>query len=292
MSKQRIQYIDLAKFIAIYLVLWGHVLGSLTSPLISSETLVRVTSKLIYSFHMPLFMLLSGLFAFSALKKPLFFMLWQKGRQLLWPCITFGFILSFFWYRWGVNLDTLKHGPLWYGLMYDYWFLHSLFANFCVAWFIYRLPRRFQVWGFIASEIFICVAFSMGHNLANMATMMPFFFVRIEVKQYLDFVKRYKHWIFVISMIVFCILAFGYRSDFNSCMYFFQSFSLLKLAELFYRFFIGAAGSMAILSLCLIAAERYKNKDFFVNICKIGGGYFVHICFAGNFVRMFVSSLL
>ena len=219
MNKQRIQCIDLAKCIAIYLVLWGHVLGSLTSPLISSEILVRVTSKLIYSFHMPLFMFLSGLFASSALKKPLFPMIGQKGRQLLWPCITFGFILSFFWYRWGVNLDALKHGPLWYGLMYDYWFLHSLFANFCVAWFVYRLPRRFQVWGFIAFEIFICAAFSMGHNLANMATMMPFFFVGIEVKRYLDFAKRYKQWIFVISMIVFCTLAFGYRSDFNISIY-------------------------------------------------------------------------
>lgn len=69
MSKQCIQYIDLAKYIPIYLVLWGHVLGSLTSPLISSEILVRVTSKLIHSFHMPLFMFLSGLFASSTLKK-------------------------------------------------------------------------------------------------------------------------------------------------------------------------------------------------------------------------------
>lgn len=272
MEKQRILYIDLAKCIAIYLVLWGHVLGSLTSPLISSETLVKGTSNLIYSFHMPLFMFLSGLFASSALKKPLISMLWQKGRQLLWPCITFGFILSFFWYRWNVNLDALKHGPLWYGLFYDYWFLHSLFANFCVAWFVYRLPRKFHVWGFITAEMLICVAFSMGHNLANMATMMPFFFAGIEAKRYLDFVKKHKHWIFMVSMIIFCILFFRYKSDFNSSMYFFQPFSLSKLTELFYRFFIGAAGSMAMLSLCLMLEERYKDKKQFVNVCKIGGG--------------------
>ena len=56
---KRIEYIDLAKGLAIYLVVLGHALGSLAAPTMEHG----IIGNVIYSFHMPLFMILSGFFA-------------------------------------------------------------------------------------------------------------------------------------------------------------------------------------------------------------------------------------
>ena len=50
--KNRISYIDIAKGIGIFLVIWGHII--LSGP----------AYNIIYAFHMPLFFFLSG-FVFS-----------------------------------------------------------------------------------------------------------------------------------------------------------------------------------------------------------------------------------
>lgn len=47
--KNRISYIDIAKGIGIFLVIWGHII--LNGP----------AYNIIYAFHMPLFFFLSGL---------------------------------------------------------------------------------------------------------------------------------------------------------------------------------------------------------------------------------------
>ena len=67
-KNERLLFADLLKVLAIYLVLWGHCVQQFftTSPL---ENDVYVY---IYSFHMPLFMVLSGYFSIS----------WQGGQKV------------------------------------------------------------------------------------------------------------------------------------------------------------------------------------------------------------------
>lgn len=48
--KKRINYIDIAKGIALFLVIWGHLIPYTT-----------ITFRVIFSFHMPLFFILSGM---------------------------------------------------------------------------------------------------------------------------------------------------------------------------------------------------------------------------------------
>ena len=48
MEKTRLKYIDIAKGIGIFLVIWGHLIAD------------GFVDNLIYSFHMPLFLFLSG----------------------------------------------------------------------------------------------------------------------------------------------------------------------------------------------------------------------------------------
>ena len=270
MNNNRVLYIDLAKCLAIFLVLWGHALSCLASPEVLHSPIRQTLSNVIYSFHMPLFMFLSGLFASSSVQKPLHTMLILKAKQLLWPCITFGCILSFFWYRWNINLDSLRHGILWYGLFYDYWFLHSLFANFCIAWLIYRLPRKLQLWIFLLTMGVIWLLFSMGHNLNNMSTMMPFFFAGIVGRTILSHINTHMKTCFWMCIILFLALFPLYQSVYNSSMYFFKPFTTTKIPEYLYRLLMGGLGSIGIIALCCILEHKFHYHKFFSLFSRIG----------------------
>lgn len=62
MSEKRLRALDIAKGIAIILVVIGHAVPDATTHMgIQSEGLA-ILNRLIYSFHMPLFFLISGYF--------------------------------------------------------------------------------------------------------------------------------------------------------------------------------------------------------------------------------------
>lgn len=63
--KNRIDYIDRMKGLAIFLVVLGHVY------MFSFNKSESVLPSIIGSFHMPLFMFLSGLVSFSAITPPI-----------------------------------------------------------------------------------------------------------------------------------------------------------------------------------------------------------------------------
>lgn len=66
--KERIKWIDTAKGIAIILVVIGHVVQSYHNVhLYENSLLFNFTHKLAYSFHMPLFMIISGMLLHSSL---------------------------------------------------------------------------------------------------------------------------------------------------------------------------------------------------------------------------------
>ena len=58
MSNKRILYFDALKFFAIWLVVLGHYLQEIDCGSVGSYT-----NQVIYTFHMPLFIMISGFFA-------------------------------------------------------------------------------------------------------------------------------------------------------------------------------------------------------------------------------------
>lgn len=100
MSRERITYIDSAKAIAIILVIIGHCYWLRDIPKLGS---------LIYSFHMPLFFLISGFFIkdigiAEALKK--------YSKAYLWPYLIIGIFIIII----GIAKEVF-HSESWYGLV-------------------------------------------------------------------------------------------------------------------------------------------------------------------------------
>lgn len=105
----RILWVDIAKGIGIILVVSGHMIDG--------------SSKLgmyIWSFHMPLFFFLSGLFMSSTLSLQ---SVKKRARQLLLPCFIFTVIsCAVQYFILGNTLDSLSHS-----LPVPLWFLTTLF---------------------------------------------------------------------------------------------------------------------------------------------------------------------
>lgn len=89
-SNTRIFLFDALKLFAIFMVLWGHAIQYLRSSNFTEEPVYRV----IYSFHMPLFMMIVGFF-FARTFRPGFFRIFcKKFRQLIYPTLVWCLIFS------------------------------------------------------------------------------------------------------------------------------------------------------------------------------------------------------
>lgn len=116
--KQRIFYFDNAKFILIFFVVFGHMLRSF----IEDNETIYTLYKVIYSFHMPAFILVSGFFAKG---------FYQKGyiikitKNLILPYLIFQLIYSIYYYflNGQSKIDLDPFNPHW-----SLWFLISLFC--------------------------------------------------------------------------------------------------------------------------------------------------------------------
>ena len=115
-NRNRIAWVDVAKGIGIILVMLGH--------MVDGHGLI---GQWIWSFHMPLFFFLSGLFfmPFSDVKS-----VWKKSRQLLLPCIIFTIVICLVEYDVVGNKSTFI--DLKKGLPHTMWFLTTLFL--AMAW--------------------------------------------------------------------------------------------------------------------------------------------------------------
>ena len=135
--KQRIDYIDRMKGLAIFLVVMGHVYGMAFAQ--SDDVVYRVISSL----HMPLFMFLSGLVACSGVVAPYWGIgkLSKKLKGLLLPLIVFGMCFTT-----TISKDFLTSliGFLESPNKNGYWYLMTL-AVFYVSLSLYRLNVK-QKW--------------------------------------------------------------------------------------------------------------------------------------------------
>lgn len=171
MNHSRILYWDVAKAVAIFLVVWGHILQNLT--LNSDYWLTDVLSQFIVSFHMPLFMLVSGYFAYSSLKKEFWSVLFGKFRQLIVPSVLWYIIVAGMAMVWHAAFTLQRLSDISSALFSSYWFLKSLFMCYLILLIgnlLYRINHSLigvyglLIW-FLAEQL----------NYVSTISMLPFF---------------------------------------------------------------------------------------------------------------------
>ncbi len=131
MVKERIASLDALKFFAIFLVIWGHYIQYFQSVIHYNQPIFRI----IYSFHMPLFMALVGFFSASLSNLSLKRIITKKFYQLLLPSITVGTII--YCIIGDFNIETIK--SLFFNNM---WFLKSAFSCCIIYYSFYKIASE------------------------------------------------------------------------------------------------------------------------------------------------------
>ncbi len=180
-SSGRIEWIDYAKGITIFLVVYSHVLiGVYNSQFNISYSFYIHSIKFMYSFHMPVFFFLSGIFAIksSAVSLPDFLIKKLKiiaYPYLIWSLIQgciYAFMSPFtnFKFSLGELPTTILFNPL-----MQLWFLYILFFTHALFFLINRLSGKYNY--YILLTVALVMYFFSGYIKIHIISKIFQFFL-------------------------------------------------------------------------------------------------------------------
>lgn len=265
-AKDRVEYIDLAKGLAIFLVVLGHCV-TLKSPV----------KSLVYTFHMPLFFMLSGFFlsknnlSFFDLKK--YFS--KKVKALIFPFLVWALFYAkfsypnFFLILYGTRESLIKADCL-----SSLWFLPVLFLATFYVFFISCVKVRFKFENSYFFDLFVitflfAIGFIFPHNfkLGNIwgcdIAFVAAAFMLIGNRIPLIVRKLSDNVFFTISVVVLFFLIFFFTYQLGS-----SEIGYVRMADahygIFYYFILNSLlGSMIVVLSSALLSKHYMLTTFF-----------------------------
>lgn len=197
-QKSREIWVDVIRGFAIYLVVLGHCIQYATPH--NYEFRKNIVFQLIYGFHMPLFMIISGyLFWYSVNRYDLVNGVIAKIKGIMIPCLSWGVvtyvcdILMIGYTPVGV-LACLKY------TVFSSWFLWAVF--YCSLYgFVTKYLFCNSLWGYVIVIIINYVIPTIG-NYAGTKRMLPFFIIGMLINRYQILKKAKENKTFMITMIL------------------------------------------------------------------------------------------
>jgi fucose 4-O-acetylase-like acetyltransferase len=145
-KKQRIEWIDALKGLAIILVVFGHIAdGYISANLYSNSKCLYSIYYCVYSFHMPLFFMLSGVTFALAYYKNCTFNVFKIKCQLLnfvWIYVVFSTVQWIFQYVFSDYVNTVYSVKdlllIFIKPVALYWYLYVLFFIYIISIFLLK----------------------------------------------------------------------------------------------------------------------------------------------------------
>ena len=212
--KQRILYWDVIKAITIFLVIYAHGLQFFTEDENYWQT--DFISQFIISFHMPLFMIVSGYFARSIFQQNFINIVKKKTLQLFVPSVTTYFFV-------GVIMIFLRKQSLigqidnlLLNCIYSFWFLKALFIFYVFISLCKVLYEKSSISLYIFIIIFMFVILNIpvqNIDFVHSLTMFPYFIIGIVFYKYKKQIFVYDKFIFIISLSIFSLMSIFWQSN-------------------------------------------------------------------------------
>ena len=256
-------YLNIVKGIAIILMIWGHCIQYCAKE--AFDCFESEVFQFIYSFHMPLFMLISGyLFFFSFQKRDLKTLLIHRTQGMLQP-IVFASILNtmlirlptFFLY----GTVRITNGELLQGI-YTLWFLWCvLSASTAVAVVCKTLHNGWlQMFGILLGILFVSL---FPENHLHMY-MYPYFVAGFYYGMYRERIPSWIKKCACLSAVGFpLMLCFYEKKHFIYITPVFvpdmELFEMLRLNG--YRWTIGFFGSLFVLTIVWLFFKRSADRE-------------------------------
>lgn len=243
-QKKRIPYLDFLKFFAIASVLLGHSVEQTTG----NDFWDNPIWEFIYTYHMPLFMLLCGYFFGSSLNLSFIQLFKKKFVQLVIPSIS-AWILMFLF----VKVTNYNPYPeivdlSWIGFMNAVWFLKCVFFCYLIGWIFIKTIRN--VWIATISSTILVHSLPL-FSIDNVNFMLPMFWLGYFSNRYQAWIVQHRTPLFISCLIAFIVMLPFWSGRLTVYMVPIQCFNWNSyiidwnnLAITIYRMAIGMAGSM------------------------------------------------
>ncbi len=161
-SGRRIEWVDVAKGIGIFLVVFGHNLGGLRESGILKNSWAE---HYIYVFHMPLFFFLAGIFVNRSANRSFRDYLMNKASVIVYPYFLWSILevsIQIFASRYTNNhlsiVDLIK---LTYQPIDQYWFLYAIFLMYIAYWWVRNAKISANIFVTIALLLYVVDTFAI-----------------------------------------------------------------------------------------------------------------------------------
>ncbi|MBL4799494.1 MAG: acyltransferase family protein [Oleispira sp.] len=281
----RFEWVDYAKAIGILLVVYGHVARGLVSAGIMPDSIVyRYVDSVIYTFHMPLFFFLSGLFLISSFQSKGFGRVFgSKIDTIVYPYIIWSLLQG------GVEvvLSSYTNASV---TVYDvvsllsspraqFWFLYALFLVFSISLFVLKFVGvKALYFSFILSVVFYLWSPKLDFNMNFISANLVFFLAGAVFQQTKLILFNASFVVGVVS-----ILAIAGQYLFHKAGYTYENKGLFLLG-------------LSVLSLlAIVSLSEWLSRYNLSFVAYVGASsmaiYLMHIL-AGSGARVIVSKVL
>ena len=292
-NNKRLLQFDLLKVFACFLVIWGHTI----MHMYVSDYIANPIYRFIYSFHMYFFMMISGMFASSAMKLDAKKFFIKKAIQLIYPCIVWGMCalliidgnkmlgtgLS------NISLSGILRDLYWYS---DFWFLKSCFVCYCLAYLGTKTKLNKWIW------ITITLLLSQLIPVFQIPFMYPSFLIGMLLKDSKTLMNSLMKYKYVVCVIFIIMTLFWTKEAWIGS----HGMSLLKGSEAqivdflllrLFRLIIGIFGALSFLTFFYAIDESKMTSNMVRRLCDYGRYsleiYIVHSVLFVDFVCRYIK---
>lgn len=250
-------YLDIAKGISILLVILGHIIQytSLNNSFLNNEIWI-----FIYSFHVPLFMHISGQLLFKSLQKNKKNIISCKIKQLLTPVIVWGVIIvSLYIILYTVTKKECFYPNLHKELVMSHWFFKTLLCCSLILILSHQLSILYKT--IIPIILIGLIILALPYNIFFVKSMYPFVLLGYLERKFNLIPKIYKNRYSIPILIIYICTIFFYKGEYTI---YFPNNNIIAL----YRFFLATPGIHSILYICFLCS--HKENYFTHQLSYIG----------------------
>ena len=269
-APKRENYLDLLKFFAIASVILGHCSEQITG----NDFWTNPIWNIIYTYHMPLFMMICGYFFKSSLEKPFTKMAGRKAIQLLLPCLSLTLLIYGIDAITGFNPFPEFFAPDFVSVSNVLWFLKCVFLCYIVAYIALHLIRNTALAAVSTSVLFTVLP---GADIVNFNFLLPMFWIGYGLRMAKDRVARHRKVISTVSAIMYLGMLYfwnGYLTVYASPIDIIDWHSLTvnfpNLGITLFRLAIGTAGSIALFTLAPTVDKVAARTRFYPALLAVG----------------------